>query len=166
MEAVPDARRGPMPTLAWLLIALSAGICVLWFAHALGYWEDDAWIHLEFARSLAAGHGFRFNGNIVYGGTSPLWVFLLITFHTIVPNWIAAGKALTAAAAVFSLTGAFFFSRSLVRDPLTPAAASIFADDGFGLRRKPLFRFLGLFRYGGPCRRGSCSHAATGDELL
>ena len=42
MEAVPDSRRGPMPTLAWLLLALSAGICVLWFVHALGYWEDDA----------------------------------------------------------------------------------------------------------------------------
>ena len=82
---------------------------------------------MEFARSLAAGHGFRFNGNIVYGDTSPLWVFLLITFHAVVPNWIAAGKTLAAAAAVFSLTGAFFFSRSLVRDALKPAAASIFA---------------------------------------
>lgn len=127
MEAVPDSRRATMPPPVWLLLGLSAGICILWFVHAVGYWEDDAWIHLEFARSLATGHGFSFNGRIVYGDTSPLWVFLLVAFHAIIPGWIAAGKALTAAAAIFSLTGAFFFSRSLVRDTLTPAAAGIFA---------------------------------------
>ena len=26
-----------------------------------GYWEDDAWIHLEFARSVSQGRGFAFN---------------------------------------------------------------------------------------------------------
>jgi hypothetical protein len=98
----PSPRPSPLP---WLLLALSAAIAVAWFVYALGYWEDDAYIHLEFARSLAAGRGFQFNGHLVYGDTSPLWVGLLVAFHAVIPNWLAAGKALTAVAAVFALTG-------------------------------------------------------------
>ena len=44
-----------LPPLAVALLALSTVIVVLWFLAARGYWEDDAYIHLEFARSLAAG---------------------------------------------------------------------------------------------------------------
>lgn len=128
LEAAHDSRRRvATPLLAWLLLALSAATCVLWFVHALGYWEDDAWIHLEFARSLATGHGFSFNGHVVYGDTSPLWVFLLVAFHAAIPSWMAAGKTLTAVAAVFAAAGVFFFSRSLVREKLAPADADIFA---------------------------------------
>jgi hypothetical protein len=119
--------RTPTPPIAWLLLALSGAIAAVWFVHALGYWEDDAYIHLEFARSVAAGHGFAFNGRIVYGDTSPLWVYLLIGFHALIPDWMAAGKTLTAVAAVFSLTGAYFFSRGLVRGGLSEAGSSVFA---------------------------------------
>jgi hypothetical protein len=116
-----------MTTTAWLLLGLSSCVCVLWFVHALGYWEDDAYIHLEFARSLAAGRGFSFNGHIVYGDTSPLWVALLVAFHAVIPDWMAAGKTLTVVAAVFALGGVFAFSRSLVRDALSPEATAKFA---------------------------------------
>jgi len=40
---------------------------------------DDAWIHLVYARSLAALHGFAFNpGQLETGSTSPLWALLLV----------------------------------------------------------------------------------------
>jgi hypothetical protein len=126
MQARPDPRPS-IPPLAWLLLALSAAICALWFVHALGYWEDDAYIHLEFARSFATGHGFAFNGRVVYGDTSPLWVWLLAASHLLTPDWMLAGKTLTVLGALFALSGAFFFSRSLVRATLPPAAASTFA---------------------------------------
>jgi hypothetical protein len=100
--------------LSWLLLALSAGVCVYWFLHARGYWEDDAYIHLEFARSLSRGQGFSFNGHVVYGDTSPLWVWLLVAFHAAIPDWMAAGKALTAVAAVFALGGVYAFAWSLL----------------------------------------------------
>jgi hypothetical protein len=124
-----------LPLAAVLLLVLSAAITVFWFFVARGYWEDDAYIHLEFARSLAAGHGFRFDGHLVYGDTSPLWVALLVLFHLpfpdTVPGWIEAGKLLTVVAAAFSLSGVFFFARSLVatgvRHVLAPAQASLFA---------------------------------------
>ena len=80
-----------LPPLAVALLALSTVIVVLWFLAARGYWEDDAYIHLEFARSLAAG------------------------------------KALTACAAVFALSGAFVYARTLVRHALAPQATNLFA---------------------------------------
>jgi hypothetical protein len=131
LEAAPDSHEHrpfdrTLSPLAWLLLALSALICVLWFVHALGYWEDDAYIHLEFARSVATGHGFSFNGHVVYGDTSPLWVWLLAAMHAVIPGWIAAGKTLTAIAAAFALSGAFVFSRSVTRS-LSPPASSLFA---------------------------------------
>ena len=40
---------------------------------------DDAWIHLVYARSLAALHGFAFNpGQLETGSTSPLWALFLV----------------------------------------------------------------------------------------
>ena len=133
MESGPTSTMTP-PTatrrtslLLWLLLALSAAIVIAWFLAARGYWEDDAYIHLEFARSLAAGRGFSFNGHIVYGDTSPLWVWLLAAFHAVIPDWLAAGKTLAVAATVFALTGVFVYARSLVQNAFTPQAANTFA---------------------------------------
>ena len=43
-----------------------------------GYPLDDTWIHLAFARNLAAGDGFAVNPGVpTPGATSPLWVLLL-----------------------------------------------------------------------------------------
>lgn len=98
-----------------LLVAVTAAWTTLWFIHTLGYWEDDAWIHLEFARSLMRGAGFSFNGHVVYGDTSPLWVWLLDLFHLAIPNWMAAGKTLTAVGCVFALVGLFRLAEGLTR---------------------------------------------------
>lgn len=111
-----------------LLLLLSLAWCAYWFVHGWHYWEDDAWIHLEFARSLAAGQGFAFNGRVVAGDTAPLWVFLLVAVHAVVPRWILAGKALAALGAIFGLAGCYAFARSLAARLLPPsdAAAKIF----------------------------------------
>ncbi len=43
-----------------------------------GFPLDDSWIHLQFARNLAAGHGLSYNpGEPVTGSTAPLWTALL-----------------------------------------------------------------------------------------
>lgn len=122
----PAADERRFPPLASLLLLLAAAWATLWFFHALHYWEDDAWIHLEFARSLSRGHGFAFNGHVVYGDTSPLWVWLLVLVHAVIPQWMAAGKTLTALAAVFALWGAFAFAQRLTAG-LGAAASRIFA---------------------------------------
>jgi hypothetical protein len=43
-----------------------------------GFPLDDAWIHLQFARNLADGHGFSFNPGVPSSGsTAPLWTIAL-----------------------------------------------------------------------------------------
>ena len=108
-----------------LLLAVAALWCVYWFVHAWHYWEDDAYIHLEFARSLAAGQGFAFNGHVVAGDTAPLWVFLLEAMHAVIPDWLLSGKILTIFGALFGLTGAYAFARKLAAS-LNPADAALF----------------------------------------
>jgi hypothetical protein len=44
----------------------------------LGFPLDDSWIHLQFARNLAAGDGLSYNpGRPVTGSTAPLWTAVL-----------------------------------------------------------------------------------------
>jgi hypothetical protein len=119
-------RLASSPIVSGLLIAASILWCIYWFVHAWHYWEDDAWIHLEFARSLAAGRGFAFNGRIVAGDTAPLWVFLLAAVHSIIPDWLVAGKVLTVFGAALGLTGAYAFARKLASSLLQPPGAQLF----------------------------------------
>jgi hypothetical protein len=109
-----------------LLLAASLLWCAYWFLSTRGFWEDDAWIHLEFARSIAQGHGFAFNGRTVAGDTAPLWVLLLAATHALIRHWMAAGKLLTAIGAVFGLSGVFAFARRMARHLLTGPATQIF----------------------------------------
>jgi hypothetical protein len=68
-----------------LLVALAAAVPLAWLllrermiAGAAGFPLDDSWIHLQFARNLAAGAGFSYNaGHPVSGSTAPLWTLLL-----------------------------------------------------------------------------------------
>ncbi len=95
------------------LLGLSLLCVLLWGFHTLHYVEDDAFIHLEFARSLANGHGFAFNGHIVYGDTSPFWVFAIVAFQRLTHDWILASKALSAFSVLLALGGAFCLARRL-----------------------------------------------------
>jgi hypothetical protein len=68
----------------WLLAAAAAA-CLRYLAvelwrlgGGLGWPLDDSWIHLQFARNLAAGRGLSYNpGELVTGSTAPLWTALL-----------------------------------------------------------------------------------------
>src|SRR5688500_8717677 len=74
------------PMTRRLLLALLPVVCGLGYLAVeaylvggrLGFPLDDSWIHLQFARSLAAGEGLAYNpGEQVAGSTSPLWSALL-----------------------------------------------------------------------------------------
>jgi hypothetical protein len=107
-----------------LLYVIALLWCVYWFVHAWHYWEDDAYIHLEFAHNLAAGSGFAFNGRVVDGDTAPLWVFLLAAMHSFVPDWLVAGKLLTVLGTVLGLTGAYACARRLAASILPPCTTA------------------------------------------
>jgi hypothetical protein len=68
------------------LLLLAAGLLACLFyllgevyaRHHLGFPLDDSFIHLQFARNLATGHGLSYNpGHLVTGSTAPLWTALL-----------------------------------------------------------------------------------------
>jgi hypothetical protein len=69
----------------WSLLAGGAAVCLGYLAielrqlhGGLGWPLDDSWIHLQFARNLAAGRGLSYNpGELVTGSTAPLWTALL-----------------------------------------------------------------------------------------
>ena len=88
-------------------LALLAAAGLSWFVFCYGYVEDDAFIHLEFARNVAAGHGFSFNGHLVNGDTSPLWVLILVGLHLLGIGWIAAAKLAASAGILIALGGAW-----------------------------------------------------------
>lgn len=55
------------------------------------YVLDDVFISLTYARSLAEGAGFRYNGVAVNAASSPLWVFVLsFALRLGLEGWVAA----------------------------------------------------------------------------
>ncbi len=65
--------------VAAALLPLALFVAREWqVAGASGFPLDDSWIHLHFARNIAAGAGFSYNPGIpVAGSTAPLWTLLL-----------------------------------------------------------------------------------------
>jgi hypothetical protein len=56
---------------------------------------DDAWIHMQFARNLAEGHGFAYNPGVsVSGSTAPLWTLVLAGAFALAGAHPALAKAL------------------------------------------------------------------------
>lgn len=92
-------------TLAWL---------VLWCVWSWGYWEDDSYIHLAYARSVSQGLGFVFNGALSNGDTAPLWVLALSLVGSLTPNWVLGGKVMSLLCVAASWWAYSSFARSLL----------------------------------------------------
>jgi hypothetical protein len=115
-----------MPLTALCFLTLTAA-AITWFVFSYGYIEDDAFIHLEFARSLAAGQGYAFNGLVTNGDTAPIWPLLLAGIHSLGFDWILSAKLACAAGLVAAVTGIWYLARDLAagrpEQALLPAAA-------------------------------------------
>jgi hypothetical protein len=60
-----------------------------------GFPLDDSWIHMQFARNLAEGHGFAYNpGAPVSGSTAPLWTLVLGGVFAVFGSYPALAKLL------------------------------------------------------------------------
>ncbi len=85
MEGASDPRSPGRAGAPWWLLAAGAAVCVGYLAverrvlgGGSGFPLDDSWIHLAFARNLAAGYGLSLNpGELITGSTAPLWTALL-----------------------------------------------------------------------------------------
>ncbi len=84
MEFASDPASPGRAGAPWWLLAAGAASCLGYLLverHVFGgggFPLDDSWIHLAFARNLAAGHGLSLNpGELITGSTAPLWTALL-----------------------------------------------------------------------------------------
>ena len=89
------------PGFPWLGLVLAAAACWLYLASELYVFGrlalplDDSWIHLQFARNLAAGEGLAYQpGRWVAGSTAPLWTALLAIGYVLPVGPLAWAKAL------------------------------------------------------------------------
>ncbi len=110
--------RGLQSILPWAIVL--ALVVMGWFVFSYGYTEDDAYIHLEFARSLAEGQGFAFDGLITNGDTAPLWVLILAGVHALGPGWVASAKLACAAGLLAAVLGVWRLAGDLAEEPLRP----------------------------------------------
>lgn len=99
----------------WIL-ALSLAWVTAWLWFTWPYWEDDAYIHLEYARSLAEGHGFSFNNRLSNGDTAPLWVLWLAWPMQLGMPGLWAGKLLALLCCATTLAVLWQFARRLQHD--------------------------------------------------
>lgn len=114
---------------------------------------DDSWIHLQFARSLAAGEGLAYNpGELVSGSTAPLWTALLSLFHLLPGSAVLWSKLAGLGLFLLGVHATFRLARvlDLSRD-LTALAALVTLSTGWlvwsalsGLEI-PLFILLSLW---------------------
>ena len=75
-------------------------LCLAWFLVCLlgtGYAIDDTYIHLTYARNLAAGEGlvFRVGQGPLYSCTSPVWVALLGVSYAVSAGGLWAARLLS-----------------------------------------------------------------------
>ncbi len=115
VEMQEAQRLGLRSILPWTIAC--ALVSVLWFSFSYGYTEDDAYIHLEFARSLAEGQGFAFGGLVTNGDTAPLWVLALAAIHALGPGWIGSAKLACAAGLIAAVLGVWRLAGDLAADP-------------------------------------------------
>jgi hypothetical protein len=125
-EAVPSATSWLHSATVFESLALGL-LALLWTWFSYGYIEDDAFIHLEFARSVASGGGFAFNGSITNGDTAPLWVLCVALIHSFHLEWFASAKVACAFGLALAVSGAWRLASDLPRErpahDLLPLAA-------------------------------------------
>jgi hypothetical protein len=116
-------RLGPIERAA---LALAVAIVVGSMVEVRGYLTDDTFIHLQYARHLAAGAGPVFNvGERVYGCTSPLWIALIALGIKLGGDGLVVAKALGAAATLASVALFFMLVRRSLRSPWLRAGATV-----------------------------------------
>lgn len=91
----------------------------------LGWPLDDSWIHLQFARNLAAGRGLAYNsGELVTGSTAPLWTALLALLAYLPGSSLAWAQLAGALLYVASIDATWRLAREL---GLAPGLAALAA---------------------------------------
>jgi hypothetical protein len=103
MDRVSDTKVAKIRAVHVFVVALVLAMFAALHLHeewkvagAFGFPLDDAWIHCQFARNLARGHGMSYNPGVpMSGSTAPLWTFLLAGSYFISSNLILTSKVMS-----------------------------------------------------------------------
>ena len=107
-----------------LVVSLVLAALLMWPVR--GYVTDDTFIHLQYARHLAQGHGLVFNvGEHVYGCTSPLWAILIADFMALGVDGLLAARLLGAVSTLASVALFLQLMRRTLRTPELRALATV-----------------------------------------
>jgi hypothetical protein len=120
--------REPAPLTRFERVCLSAALALTLalLVPLRHYITDDTFIHLQYARRLAEGHGLVFNvGERVYGCTSPFWVALLAAGMTLGLPGLAVARALGMIAALGSVVLFFQLARRTLATPAFRGLATV-----------------------------------------
>ncbi len=116
----PPPERPPAAGRALVWLALAALLAPLSYLAAelyltgLGLPLDDSWIHLQFARNLAAGQGLSYQGGeLVTGSTAPLWTALLSLLFYLPGSVLAWVKLLGIACFLFTVHATYRLGREV-----------------------------------------------------
>lgn len=117
LETSSDALRHPL-TFCLVLAALATGAYLAGELYlldgGLGFPLDDSWIHLQFARNLAAGEGLSYNpGQPVTGSTAPLWTALLSLAFALPGDPVIWAKAFGISLYLLVVPATYRFAREL-----------------------------------------------------
>lgn len=78
---------------------------------------DDVYIHFQFARNLATGHGLAFNpGQPTPGSTSPVWAFLLAGIYWLFGTLFFPARLLSAVAFLLTAVATYALAWRLLND--------------------------------------------------
>jgi hypothetical protein len=108
---VSRARAWAVPLAFGLLFGLA-------LARVSGFFTDDSYIHLVFARNLVRGEPLSFNpGEPVYGFTSPLWMLLLAAGHGVTSDWLELTRLLGGLFTIAAVGATFGLARAAGGSP-------------------------------------------------
>ena len=129
-SSAADAFRSRWLERALIAAAVAAAaICTSWVEAgrtAVGFPLDDAWIHLQFARNVAEGHGFSFNPGVPSSGsTAPLWTLVLAVPLAFGADPVAAAKTLGIACVLAAALAAGSLARHLTASRAAGALAGV-----------------------------------------
>ncbi|HTM57231.1 MAG TPA: hypothetical protein VL123_02325 [Candidatus Udaeobacter sp.] len=130
------SQNGPLTRIERLALAAAIGLALALMWPLRGYLTDDTFIHLQYARHLALGHGLVFNsGERVYGCTSPLWATLIADGMALHLDGLKVARALGGMATLASI-GLFLqlLRRTLLTPVLRAAATVAWASNAWMLR--------------------------------
>jgi len=78
--------------------------------------SDDAYIFLVYAKNFLAGNGLTFNGTLVEGFSSPLWMAMLALFGTLKIPLPTLMQLLSTLSGVFALYTTYLLSLKIIQD--------------------------------------------------